>query len=458
MAVPVSNARAPIVVADVIDGSSVGPLQVGLFVLCAICLILDGFDVQAIGYVAPAIVQEWGIQSSALGPVFGAGNFGVLVGSLVFTMVADKVGRRPVLVIATLFFSLLTILTARANTISELLFVRFVAGIGLGCIIPNATALIGEYSPRRLRVTLMATVSVSFTAGAAIGGFIAAALIPAFGWRSVFYVGGVLPMIAAVLMYFWLPESLQFLVLRGRHLDRVGGWLKRIDPHVRVDGATYRVVEENRAGVPAVHLFREGRGAGTVLLWVVNFMNIYNLYFLSNWLPTVVRGAGYPTSTAVLVGTTLQVGGTLGTFWLTWLIAKRGFIPILTTSFLVAAFSVALIGHPSLSLGLLFVVVFVAGTCVIGSQPMLNALSATYYPTYLRSTGIGWGLGIGRIGAIVGPVLGGEFLALKWSIESIFYVAAIPALITAIAMFALRWAMSAATTSGTAEAVATVHH
>src|SRR5215831_15866998 len=176
MAVPVSKARAPIDVADVIDGAGVGPLQVGLFVLCAICLILDGFDVQAIGYVAPAIVQEWGIQSSALGPVFGAGNFGVLVGSLVFTMVADKIGRRPVLVIATLFFSLLTILTARANTISELLLVRFIAGIGLGCIIPNATALIGEYSPRRLRVTLMATVSVSFTAGAAIGGFIAAAL------------------------------------------------------------------------------------------------------------------------------------------------------------------------------------------------------------------------------------------------------------------------------------------
>ena len=458
MAMPVT-ARAPISVADVIDGAGIGAMQIGLFTLCAICLILDGFDVQAIGYVAPAIVQEWGIQSSALGPVFGAGNFGVLVGSLVFTMVADKVGRRPVLVIATLFFSVLTILTARANTIGELLVVRFVAGIGLGCIIPNATALIGEYSPRRLRVTLMATVSVSFTAGAAIGGFVAAGLIPAFGWRSVFYLGGVLPMIAAVLMYIWLPESLQFLVVRRRNLDRVAGWLKQIDPSVKVDGTTeYQVQEENRGGVPAVHLFREGRTAGTILLWIVNFMNIYNLYFLSNWLPTVVRGAGYPTSTAVLVGTALQVGGTLGTFWLTWLIAKRGFIPVLTTCFVAAAISVALIGHPSLSLGLLFVVVFIAGSCVIGGQPMLNALSATYYPTYLRSTGIGWGLGIGRIGAIVGPVLGGEFLALKWSIQSIFYVAAIPAVITAVAMVLLRWAMSEATTSGRADAGVMAHN
>ena len=453
-----SKVSAPIRVAEVIDGAGVGALQIGLFALCAFCLILDGFDVQAIGYVAPAIIQEWGVPSSALGPVFGAGNFGVLVGSLVFTMVADKVGRRPVLVAATVFFSLLTLLTARVNSIGELLIVRFVAGIGLGCIIPNATALIGEYSPRRLRVTLMATISVSFTGGAAIGGFVAAGLIPAFGWRSVFYVGGVLPLVIALLMYLWLPESLQFLVVRGGNLERVGGWLKRIDPAVKIDSTTrYEVQEEHRGGIPAMHLFREGRLVGTILLWVVNFMNIYNLYFLSNWLPTVVRGAGYPNSTAVLVGTTLQVGGTLGTFWLTWLISRRGFIPVLTTCFVVAAISVALIGQPGLSLGLLYVVVFVAGSCVIGGQPTVNALSGTFYPTYLRSTGIGWGLGIGRIGAIVGPVLGGMFIALHWSTQAIFYAAAIPALITAVAMFALRWAMSTATTSGKYEADVIAH-
>jgi AAHS family 4-hydroxybenzoate transporter-like MFS transporter len=452
VAIP-SARRVQIKVADVIDNNRIGPMQVGMFILCALCLILDGFDVQAIGYVAPAIIQEWKIPNSALGPVFGAGNFGVLIGSLVFTMVADKIGRRPVLIGATLFFSLLTILTARVNSVGELLLVRFVAGIGLGCIIPNATALIGEYSPRRLRVTLMATISVSFTAGAAIGGFVAAGLIPAFGWRSVFYVGGVLPLIVAVLMFGWLPESLQFLVVRGRDLDRVGKWIKRIDRTVPVgSNVEYVAVEENRGGVPAIHLFREGRGAATVLIWVVNFMNIYNLYFLSNWLPTVVRGAGYSLSTAVQVGTTLQVGGTLGAFWLTWFISRLGFVPVLTTTFAVAALSVALIGQPGLSLPILFIVVFIAGSCVIGSQPTVNAFSGSYYPTYLRSTGIGWGLGIGRIGAIIGPVLGGEFLALKWSMQDIFYVAAIPAAISAIAMLGLRTAAKA-TTAANVQAV-----
>jgi MFS transporter, AAHS family, 4-hydroxybenzoate transporter len=436
------GAVPPLNIAEIIDRSRIGSLQIGLFALCALCLIMDGFDVQAVGYTAPAIIQEWGIPQSALGPVFGAGNFGVLVGSLLFTMLGDKIGRRPVLIGATLFFSVMTIVTAQVTTVSQLLIIRFIAGIGLGSIIPNATALIGEYSPKRSRISLMATISVGFTAGAAIGGFIAAWLIPNFGWRSVFYFGGVVPLAIAAAMWVWLPESLQFLVLRKGNRAAVAKWLTRIDPTVTVGPDTQFVVpEENRGGVPVIHLFREGRALGTVLLWVVCFMNLYNLYFLSNWLPTVVRGAGYPTSTAVLVGTTLQVGGTLGTFALAWLISRLGFIRVLSTAFFVAVVAIAMIGQPGLSLGLLYVIVFVAGACVVGSQPTVNALAGTFYPTYLRSTGIGWGLGIGRIGAIIGPVLAGEFIRRQWSTEDLFYSAAVPAFVAAIVMLAMRWAM-----------------
>ncbi len=435
-------------IADIVDRSRIGTLQIGLFVLCALCLIMDGFDVQAVGYTAPAIIQEWGIPQAALGPVFGAGNFGVLVGSLVFTMLGDKLGRRPILIGATLFFSLMTLVTAQASNVQQLLIVRFIAGIGLGSIIPNATALIGEYSPKRSRVSLMATISVGFTAGAAIGGFIAAWLIPNFGWRSVFYFGGAVPLVIALLMWVWLPESLQFLVLRSRNRRGVEKWLQRIDPTVSVGPDTkFLVHEENRGGVPVVHLFREGRAAGTILLWIVCFMNLYNLYFLSNWLPTVVRGLGYPTSTAVLVGTTLQVGGTLGTFWLAWLIGRLGFIPVLTTAFAVAAITIAAIGQPGIALAVLYVVVFIAGSCVVGSQPTVNALAGTFYPTYLRSTGIGWGLGIGRLGAIVGPVLAGELIRRQWSMQDLFYSAAVPAAISAIVMFSLRWTMDPKVTS-----------
>ena len=190
-----------------------------------------------------------------------------------------------------------------------------------------------------------------------------------------------------------------------------------------------------------IHLFRNGRGPVTVLFWVVNFMNLLNLYSLSSWLPTVVRDAGHSTSTAVLVGTILQVGGTIGTFGLAWLIPRGGFIPMLTASFAVACVSIAAIGQSGVPLALLFVIVFVAGWCVVGGQPGINALEATYYPTDLRSTGIGWGLGIGRAGAIVGPVLGGELIRRNWATQDIFMAAALPALLSAFAMVALGFVM-----------------
>jgi AAHS family 4-hydroxybenzoate transporter-like MFS transporter len=431
-------------IADRIDNSPLGPLQVSTFALCLLCLIMDGFDVQALGYVAPEIVREWKIQSAALGPVFGATNFGVLVGSLVFSMLADTIGRRPILVGATLFFGVMMLAAARAASVGELLALRFVAGIGLGCIIPNATALIGEYSPRRLRGQLMMVIGgVGFTGGAAIAGFISAFLIPRFGWRSVLYFGGAVPLLIALAMLVWLPESLQFLVVRRKDRAKIARWLMRIDPTVPSGpDVAFVVPEESREGVPVVHLFREGRAAVTILLWVVNFMNLLNLYFLASWLPTVVRDAGRSASTGVLAGTILQVGGTIGTVGLAWLIGRLGFMPVLTASFAVASVTIALIGQPGLSIALLFVLVFIAGWCVVGGQPGINALAGTFYPTSLRSTGVGWGLGIGRAGAIVGPVVGGEFLRRQWSTRDIFRAAAVPAFISTVALLGLRVAMA----------------
>lgn len=433
---------AEINVADLIDNSRVGRFQIGVLILCTACLIVDGFDVQAMGYVAPALLQDWRISKANLGPVFGAGLFGVLLGSLLFSMVADKIGRRPVLIGATVFFSIFTLLTAGASSVSQLLALRFITGLGLGCIVPNAMALVSEYSPRRVRITLMMIAGSGFTAGAAIGGLISTWLIPGFGWRSVFYFGGAAPLALSVIMFFGLPESLHFLVLRDKDRGRVAEWLKRIDSNAAVNSrAKYIVPEENRKGVPAVHLFRDGRAAATLLLWAVNFLNLLNLYFLSNWLPTIVKDAGYSTSQAVLAGTALQVGGIIGTFALGWLIDRIGFIPVLTTVFVMAGASVALIGQAGLSLTFLFAAVFAAGFGVVGGQPAIFALAATYYPTYLRSTGVGWSSGIGRIGAIVGPVLAGELIRLQWSDRQLFTAAAAPAVISAALMFWLRRAM-----------------
>ena len=429
-------------IADMLATSTVGPLQRRVFLLCGLCLIIDGFDVQAMGYVAPAVLADWKIPGPQLGPVFAAANFGVLIGSLVFSPLADKIGRRPVLVGATLFFSVMTLATAYAQNIDQLFWLRLIAGIGMGCIIPNATALVGEFSPAAKRVTLMMTITVGFTAGAALGGFVAAWMIPNFGWRSVFIFGGLVPLVIGLTMIVGLPESLQFLAVQRRRMDTLAKWLTKLDPRLKVDASTQYVAnEESRSGVPVVHLFRDGRGLVTILLWVINFMNLLNLYSLANWLPTVVNSMGYPTQTAVLVGTILQVGGTIGTFGLAWMITRGGFIPMLIGTFAVATVSIALIGTPGISLAFLFVIVFVAGWCVVGGQPGINAFAATFYPTYLRSTGVGFGLGVGRIGAIVGPLIGGRLMAAQWTPQQLFWAAAIPATISTLTFVVLLFAM-----------------
>jgi MFS transporter, AAHS family, 4-hydroxybenzoate transporter len=426
-------------VSELVDQSPLGPLHWTTFILCLLCLIMDGFDVQALGYTAPSIVREWGVSPALLGPVFAAGNFGVLIGALLCSMLADRIGRRPVLIGATFFFAAMTILTTRATSVSELLVYRLIAGIGMGTIIPNASSLVAEYSPLRLRATMIMIVGVGFTGGAAIGGFIANALIPRYGWHSVFYFGGALPLLLAVAMIFLLPESAQLMVLRNKSRAQLAKWLNRISPGVNATATSEFVVrEENKKGVPLMHLFREGRAVATILFWVVNFMNLLNLYALANWLAIVVTNMGYPTQ-AVLVSTTLQAGGTVGTFGLAWMVARGGFVRVMAVTFTIAALSIAFIGQQGLSLPMIFVAVFIAGWCVVGSQPGLNALSGAYYPTYVRSTGVGAGLGVGRIGAIVGPLIGAQFIAAHWTTRDMFLAAAVPAAISAIAMFSLRF-------------------
>jgi len=421
--------------AAVLEHSRIGPLQVRVFVLCMCCLVMDGFDVQAMGYAAPSVLKEWNVSSVQMAAVFVAANFGVLLGLIGTSLIADLIGRRPVMVAATLFFGAITLVTARVTTLDQLLLLRFIGGIGLGSVIPNATALVGEFSPLSRRVTLMMCITVGFTAGGALGGFVAAWLIPAYGWRAVFYAGGAIPIAIGLLMLAALPESPQFLAVHRRRLDVLARWVNAIDPRLRADASSEYIVQEERGGgLLVLRLFDAGRAWVTPLLWIVNFMNLLNLYALSNWLATVVSNMGYPQRTAVLVSTVLQVGGTLGTFGLAWAISRRGFPATLVATFSLAAISIAAIGQPGLSLAALVVIVFVAGGCIIGAQPALNALAATVYPTYLRSTGVGWALGVGRIGALVGPYIGGMLIANKWTTQQLFLVAAVPAAVSMVTM------------------------
>lgn len=373
---------------------------------------MDGFDVQAMGFVAPAVIQAWGVSKASLGPVFGAGLLGMLVGSLALSVLADRVGRRPVMLGATLFFAFGMLATARVTTIGELEAIRFVTGLGLGAIMPNAMALAGEHSAAGNRVTMMMLVSCGFTGGAVLGGLVSAAIIPAYGWQSVFYVGGAFPLVLAALMVGGLPESGEFVAQRA--------------------------ARTKNASAPVAELFHAGRTRTTLLLWAVNFLNLINLYFLANWLPTIATSAGMSMSSAVLLGTMLQVGGVVGTVAMGPVIDRVGFRRVLVPVFAVAAVAIALIGRAGLPAPVLFGVVTVAGLCIIGGQPAVNALAASYYPTSLRSTGIGWSLGIGRVGSILGPTLGGELVRREWSNASIFATVAVPAALSAALVYLMR--------------------
>ena len=425
-------------ISHVVDHARLGPFHLQITLLCVLGLLLDGFDTQAVSYTGPAITRDWHIASALLGPVFGANNFGVLVGSLVLPMLADRIGRRPVLIAGTLFFGAITLLTGFAGNVEQLIAFRFAGGIGLGSIIPNATALVNEYIPVKQRVPVVIAFGCGMNAGGAIGGLVAAALIPHFGWRSVFFAGGVLPLLLAAAMLFLLPESLQFLTLHRKDPAR---WLRRIDPALTLHPHIQYTVPEPapRGGISPLHLFRDGRTAGTLLLWIVSFMNLLNLYLLTNWLPTITRDAGVNPTAALLVGVAFQVGGTIGTLGLAYLSRRLSFVTVLEISFAVAAASIALTGQPGLPLAMLFVVVFVSGWCISGSQPGVNTLAASYYPTELRSTGIGASLGVGRVGAIAGPVLAGFAISLKWTNHQIFLAAAVPAVVSVLAMLGLQY-------------------
>jgi MFS transporter, AAHS family, 4-hydroxybenzoate transporter len=428
---------SPVDVVEFIDAQPVGGFQLRLLMICAAVLFLDGFDTQSIGYVAPALAKEWGLTKGALGPVFSAGLFGLMIGALLFGPLADRIGRKKIIVFSTLAFGIGTLITAFVQDVNALLAIRFLTGLGLGGAMPNAIALTAEFNPRRRRATMVMIMFCGFSVGAALGGLLAAALIPQFGWRSVFVVGGALPLLLAPLLALRLPESVRFLVLAGRAPARVTEMLGLIGPTTAFAPATRFVVHEPElAGLPVLHLFRNGRTLVTLLLWVVFFMSLLDLFFLSNWLPTVLNDLGASVSAAAAIGSMLQVGGVVGAFALGSIIDRFSF-RALALVYLIGVFAVGAIGQLGHSVVFVTMAIFAAGFCIVGGQIAANALAAGYYPTAVRATGVGWALGIGRVGSIVGPLVGGLLLTMKWSPAEVFVAAAGAALCAALAAFFL---------------------
>jgi AAHS family 4-hydroxybenzoate transporter-like MFS transporter len=421
-----------------IDGVPVGRFQIGVLLACAAVLMADGFDTQAVAFVGPSLIREWGISRAGLAPLFSAGLVGLMLGALVLSPLADRIGRRVIILASTLFFGGFTLATAFAPDADTFLVLRLLTGLGLGGAMPNAVALTAEYSPARRRTVMVMVMFCGFSVGGALGGALAAWLIPAFGWRAVFMVGGAVPLLMAPVLMLVLPESVRFLALARGQTERVATLLRRINRALSYPpGTSFGVNEPHPQGLPLLGLFREGRAAPTLVLWVVFFMSLLDLYFLAQWIPTVVNGLGASVSIGALAGATLQVGGICGTLSLGWIIERHGASRILAATYLLAAVSIVAVGQVGGSVPLLLMAIFGAGFGIVGAQIGANAFAASFYPTAFRSTGVGWALGIGRIGSIIGPLLGGLLIALKWTIGDIFLLGAIPALVACLAALAL---------------------
>lgn len=427
-------------VAQLIDERRMTAFNIGLVVFSFLILISDGFDIAAIAFAVPHLLREWQITDrSALGPVFSASLFGILFGSPLFGYLGDRFGRKTAAVVSCLTFGVFTLAAAWATSLTHLLWLRALAGIGIGGLLPNMIALNGEYAPRRLRATLIILMFCGVTFGGAIPGAVSNWLVPTYGWQIIFIIGGVLPIVLAGCAALWLPESAKYLVVKQDRpaLTRI---LARIAPNLTVGPDTKFVNPDEKlySGFSPKYLFADGMHLITPLLWLCFAVNLMGFYFLASWMPTLLTGQKVLSPTDAATATALvQIGGTLGGLVISRPMDSKGFWPV-ALLFAGAIPCVALIGFAATtSSTALMVNAFLAGFCVLGLQFGLNAASAMVYPTSFRSNGSGWAFGIGRFGSIAGPILGGYLVAAKLPLQSLFLVAAIPFVFGAVACFIL---------------------
>jgi AAHS family 4-hydroxybenzoate transporter-like MFS transporter len=425
--------RAP-TVSEIIDQRPMGRYQVWTMALCGMVIVLDGFDTQSIGFLAPSMAETLRVPVKTFGPIFAAALVGLMISSMLSGPIADRWGRKWPIVACTLIFGTFAVLTARCASFDQLLAFRFLTGLGLGGALSNSVALMSEFAPKRLLAVIVSIMFCGMPAGAVLATQVSAVMLPRWGWQSVFYAGGVLPLTLALLLVVILPESVRYLEVSGANQQKISNILARISPELAKAPLSRTEHQDQRTKAPVVNLFTEGRAAGTILLWIPFFMNLLMLYFVVFWLPALLRQTGKPVSAGVTAIMLFSVGGVAGSFVEGNLMNRWGAFPVLLTEFLCTTLLIASLAYSNW-FPLMMTITFVLGFAVQGAQGGLSAVAATFYPISIRSTGIGWCLGIGRIGSIVGPIVGGVMLKLNWSPREILLAGSIPALCAAAATF-----------------------
>ncbi|SMB48207.1 Gallate transporter [Serratia proteamaculans] len=424
-------------ISEIIDNAKISPYQILILSLCFLIVLLDGFDTAVIGYIAPALREEWSLLPAQLSPAFGAGLLGLLIGSLIFGPVADAIGRKRVLLVSILIFGGGTLASAYTYSIESLTLLRLITGIGLGGAMPTCITLSSEYSPARRRM-IMVTLSWSgFTAGLALGGLLAGQIIPAFGWRGVLMLGGIVPLLLLPLLAWQMPESVRFMTSSPKYADSLRQVVERITGKSWADVAIIDDERPTQVRSPISHLFIEGRAVRTLLLWAAFFCSLFVFYQLTSWLPSILKDGGYDIVHASRIGAMVPLGGTLGAILMALLMDRVGPYRVLALSYLGAALVVGATGYSMGDVYTLAATVFLIGFGVAGAQNGLNLVSATIYPTAARVTGVSWAMASGRFGSIVGSMLGAWMIAAAGSSEVFFIWLALPVLVGSAAIFLL---------------------
>jgi MFS transporter, AAHS family, 4-hydroxybenzoate transporter len=428
--------RQSITVRTFINERRMSGFQIRTFLLCFLILIIDRYDTVVLGFIAPALKSHFAASAAQLAPVFGAGFFGLAVGSFIFGPLADRFGRKLTLIVAVVLFGLLSIVSSWSTSIEMLVVLRFLTGLGLGGAMPNAYTLAVEYSPDRLRSTLVAPLGCGISAGGVLGGLVASHLIGMFGWQSMLILGGALPLLLTIVLVIWLPESMSYLVTHNRQREALA-IMSSIAPAISATDTHLTLDEEPVQDSPVTHLLKPGLRGGTLFLWVTGFMALLVVYFLGNWLTLLIQETGVPFSHASLMTALYLTGNALGAVLLGFLMDRTNPQYVVAGAFLCAAVSLASLGHiigmPVLALAALFV----TGVGTGGAMTGTSILSAGFYPTAARATGVAWTLGMGRVGSIVGSMIGGLMLSAHWPTTVMFGVVSIPVAIAAICVYGL---------------------
>ncbi|MGE8645231.1 aromatic acid/H+ symport family MFS transporter [Acinetobacter vivianii] len=430
---------------DIIDKARFAAFHWKVLIWCLIIIIFDGYDLVIYGVALPLLMQQWSLTAVQAGLLASAALFGMMFGAMIFGTLSDKLGRKKTIMICVTLFSGFTFLGAFARNPVEFAILRFIAGLGIGGVMPNVVALMTEYAPKKIRSTLVALMFSGYAIGGMSSALLGAWLVKDMGWQIMFLIAGI-PLLLLPVIWKFLPESLAFLV-KSNHHDQAKMIVTKIAPETELTSNTQLILNESTTTeAPVRALFQQGRSFSTFMFWIAFFMCLLMVYALGSWLPKLMLQAGYSLGASMLFLFALNIGGMVGAIGGGALADKFHLKPVITSMFVIGAAALILLGFNSPQF-ILYSLIAIAGAATIGSQILLYTFVAQFYPTALRSTGMGWASGIGRIGAIIGPVLTGALLTFELPHQMNFLAIAIPGIIAALAIFMVNLKASVAAQS-----------